>query len=139
MHALINDLVYPVLSYGLLLKDRLGRVRNLPTHPDHRTRTTTLAPTATDCAAAIDTAERKPTTSRLIVKARRSPDLNAPDIIGIFGWNVAWMKPITASLSGATSATGAKTRNVGTTDERDGIRLIVSERPATVTDTKTTR
>ena len=123
----------------LLPRDRSGRVRNWPTQPDHRTRTTTLAPTATDCAAAMDTAERKPATSRLIVNASRSPDLNAPHFRGIFGWNVAWMRPIAASLSGATSATGASTRNAGTTGDREDTRLIISETAATVTEANTIR
>src|SRR5580704_14612881 len=123
----------------LLARDRSGRARNWPTQPDHRTRPTTLTPTATDSTAAIDTAERKPATSRLIVNGRISPDLNAPDIRGIFGWNVAWTRPVAASRSGATSTTGASTRNAGTAGDRDDTRLIISETTATVTDTSTIR
>src|SRR5580692_5129610 len=108
----------------LLPSDRSGRVRNCPIQPDHETRTMTLVTTATDCAAAMDTAERKPAPSRLILNASRSPEFNAPEISGIVGRKVACTRPIAAALNGVTSATGASTRNAGTVGDSDDIRLI---------------
>src|SRR5580658_1831311 len=99
----------------------------------------TLATTATDCAAAMDTAERKPAPSRLTLNATRSPELNAPEISGIFGRNVACRRPSTAACNGVTSATGASTRNTGTAGDRYDTRLITSEMTATVTEADTTR
>src|ERR1700735_1116919 len=123
----------------LLPSDCSARVRKCPTQPDHRTRTLTLATTATDCAAAMDTAERKPALSRLILNESRSPEFNAPEIRGIFGRNVACTRPITAALNGVTSATGASTRNAGTAGDSDDIRLITSETTTTVTAANITR
>ncbi len=104
-----------------MTRDRPPIQLRLRHHPARRTRNRLLQ------------SEHRPRRGRPLSKIsfRTSPGPS-----GIFGWNVAWMRPITASPSGATTVTGANTRNAGTTDDTDGIRLIVSETSATVTDTK---